>query len=173
MPRVTFVKQARKDNPVCKAGEPYYWWKFRYGGKRYSLTPPRPSQLTQSAYIGEVRGMAEEISDFFSAGIDPDEVENFRDDIAGRLAALADESRGSLENMPEGLQQGDTGQLLEERADTCENNASEIEGMDCDFQSELDDEDEDVTDEDRQEEKDSWLLDFESELTQLVEDCEI
>ncbi len=59
MPRVTHVKKARKDNPVCKAGESYYWWKFRYGGKRYSLTRPRPSQLTQSAYFGGLRALCE------------------------------------------------------------------------------------------------------------------
>ena len=43
MPRVHHVKSARKDNPVAKKGESYYWWKFRYGGKRYSKTP-RPGR---------------------------------------------------------------------------------------------------------------------------------
>jgi len=50
MPRVHHVKKARKDNPAAKKGEPYYWWKFRYGGKRFSATRPRPSQLTQSKW---------------------------------------------------------------------------------------------------------------------------
>lgn len=34
MPRVNHVKAARKDNQ----GEPYCWWKFRYGGKHYPHT---------------------------------------------------------------------------------------------------------------------------------------
>jgi hypothetical protein len=48
MPRVHHVKRAAKDNAAVKKGQPYYWWKFRYGGKRVSATPPRPSQLTMS-----------------------------------------------------------------------------------------------------------------------------
>ncbi len=53
MARAHFVKKARKDNPAAgiKAGDSYYWWKFRRGGKHYSKTAPRPSQLTQSEYL--------------------------------------------------------------------------------------------------------------------------
>jgi hypothetical protein len=173
MPRVTFVKAAQKDNPVCSKGESYYWWKFRFGGKHFSLTPPRGSQLTQSAYYGAVRGMCESIEDQFSAGVDVEGIEGITSDIASQLGELADEARESLENMPEGLQQGDTGQLLEERADTCESSQSEIEGIDIDFQSELDDEDEDVTDDDREQEKQDWLSDIQNELTDMVSACEI
>jgi DNA repair exonuclease SbcCD ATPase subunit len=63
MPRVHHVKKARKDNPAVKKGEPYYWWKFRYGGKRYSATPPRASQLTQSEHYGLVYSTQENIED--------------------------------------------------------------------------------------------------------------
>ncbi len=51
MPRVHHVNKARKDNPVAKRGESYYWWKFRTSSKNYSLTPPTRSQLTQSEYL--------------------------------------------------------------------------------------------------------------------------
>jgi len=50
MPRVHFVKHARKDNDLVKKGESYYWWKFRFTGKCMSKTPPRKSQLTESEY---------------------------------------------------------------------------------------------------------------------------
>ena len=43
MPRVNYVKKARKNNPAVKRGESYFWWKFRYGGKQYSKTRPRQS----------------------------------------------------------------------------------------------------------------------------------
>ena len=35
MPRVHFVKKARKDvpNSDIKKGEGYFWWKFNYGAK--------------------------------------------------------------------------------------------------------------------------------------------
>ena len=87
MPRVTHVKAARKDNPVCKKGESYYWWKFRYGGKRYSLTRPRASQLTQSAYYGAVRGLIEMIED---AGTPEDN---------DALTTLRDEAVSEVENI--------------------------------------------------------------------------
>ncbi len=63
MPRVTHVRKARKDNPVCKAGESYYWWKFRFGGKHYSLTYPKPSQLTQSVYLSVIYACQEQWSE--------------------------------------------------------------------------------------------------------------
>lgn len=131
MPRVTFVKAARKNNQVCKKGKSYYWWKFRYGGKRYSLTPPRPSQLTQSAYYGTVRALTEQIED---ANIqDNDELISMRDEIGSELESLLDETQGSLDNMPEQLQFSPTGELLQERIDAVEEAISEIECIEeCD-----------------------------------------
>ena len=42
MPRVNFVKKARKDNPVVSKGESYYWWKYYFVPKMYSKSkPPR------------------------------------------------------------------------------------------------------------------------------------
>lgn len=63
MARATFVKKARKDIPGTdiKAGESYYWWKFRFGGKHYSKTPPRRSQLTQSDFLGQLYAIEDEI----------------------------------------------------------------------------------------------------------------
>jgi hypothetical protein len=127
MPRVTHVKSARKDNPVCKKGESYFWWKFRYGGKRYSLTRPRASQLTQSAYYGTVRSLCEQIED---ANIqDSDELISVRDDIQSELECLRDETQESLDNMPDALQYSPTGELLQERIDAVENALSEVENI--------------------------------------------
>ena len=127
MPRVTFVKAARKDNPVCKKGESYYWWKFRYGGKRYSLTRPRPSQLTQSAYFGSLRALVEQIEDTNIA--DNDDFETLRDEVASELQTIGSEAQESLDNMPESLQYSPTGELLQERVDACENASSEVESV--------------------------------------------
>jgi len=65
MARATFVKSARKDYPDhgIKKGESYWHWAFMQGGrggaKRYSKTEPRPSQLTQSEFWGNVLGLQE------------------------------------------------------------------------------------------------------------------
>jgi len=60
MAKAHYVKRARKDNPVVKAGESYYWWKFRFGPKLYSKTPPKPSQLTQSPYLSVIYACQED-----------------------------------------------------------------------------------------------------------------
>jgi hypothetical protein len=125
MPRVTHVKAARKDNQVCKKGESYFWWKFRYGGKRYSLKYPRPSQLTQSAYYGTVRSLSETLEDQNIQA--NDELVSARDDIVSELENLRDETQESLDNMPDSLQYSPTGELLQERVDAVENAIGEVE----------------------------------------------
>ena len=142
MPRVTHVKKARKDNPVCKKGESYYWWKFRYGGKRYSLTPPRPSQLTQSAYYSQVRGLVEMIED--NEVNDNDDFTSLRDEVSSELETIRDECQENLDNMPDQLQYSPTGELLQERIDACENAQSEVESAD-----EFDEEEPDIDDYDQ------------------------
>lgn len=128
MPRVHFVKKARKDNPVAKKGESYYWWKFRYGGKRYSRTRPRASQLTQSPYYGAVRALVEQIED--SNPEDFDEFESLKEEVRDELENLRDEAQSSLDNMPEQLQYAPTGELLQERIDALENAESELDNID-------------------------------------------
>ena len=145
MPRVNFVKKARKDNPVCKKGESYYHWKFRFGGKRYSLTHPKPSQLTQSEYYGRLFELQEQVE---GASLEnEDDFDCFRDEIAGELREMGEECSEKRDNMPEGLQDAPTGELLQERADACESAADEIENMECpqEWQEILDAEDEHQT----------------------------
>lgn len=125
MPRVTHVKKARKAIPRfnIEVGDSYYWWKFMVGGrggpKVCSKTPPRPSQLTQSSFLQAIYGAQESLD----AAEDPD---GFRA-VAQEIREAGEECQGSFDNMPEGLQQGDTGQLLEERVGQCEEWADEIE----------------------------------------------
>lgn len=129
MPRVQHVKSARKDNPVCKKGESYFWWKFRYGGKQYSLTRPRASQLTQSAYYGALYDLQEQVE-----GASPENADDFealRDEIAAGIREQGEQCTESRDNMPEGLQDAPTGELLQERADACESAADEIENMEA------------------------------------------
>lgn len=135
MARAHFVKKARKDNPAVKAGESYYWWEFRYGGKHYSKTPPRPSQLTQSEFLSQMYSFQEQIEDATSI----EDIEGLPDEIR----QLGEEQIEKKDNMPEGLQEGDTGQLLEERAEAMESWASELE----DIISESDDADDETREE--------------------------
>lgn len=123
MAKVHFVKSARKDNPVAKKGESYFWWKPMIGGrggaKRYSKERPKPSQLTTSEFLSRFYDIEEQIAE----AKDPDTLEQ----IAQDLSELGDETREKYDNMPEGLQQGDTGTMLDERATGCDEWRGEIE----------------------------------------------
>lgn len=126
MPRVTHVKAARKDVPDTdiKAGESYYWWKFRYGPKRTSKTMPKQSQLTQSEFWGTVYAMQEREQ------VDFDMLSDELDQMKSELEELRDSQQEKLDNMPEGLQQGSTGEMLQNRYDSLDSAVSELDGID-------------------------------------------
>lgn len=129
MPRVTHVKAARKDNPVCKKGQSYYWWKFPYGRRLYSLTYPRASQLTQSAYFGTAYDLIDEASSFQPMPGEEGVIEDFAADLSDQITQLADECQESLDNMPESLTYAPTGELLQERIDACQAAADEVSAI--------------------------------------------
>ena len=143
MPRVHKIK-ARKDYPNegIKKGDFYSKTKFKTGPasgfvKRFK-TEPTPSQLTQSPFKSAFLGAEEEWN------------RSDKDEEALRAAAeaiqeLADECQNNFDNMPEALQMGDTGQMVETRANECERIASALEDLageleDLDEPEEYDDE---------------------------------
>lgn len=115
MPRVHTVEKARKAYPEygIAVGDTYYHWKPRYGGVRKSKTYPRRSQLTGSDFLATV-------FDIFDRDIpeceDPDSLR----EIAERLREAGQECEDRRCNMPDALQESDTGQLLQTRYDACE-----------------------------------------------------
>jgi hypothetical protein len=129
MARAHFVKKARKAirDAGIKKGDSYYWWKFRFGGKRVSKTPPKPSQLTQSDFWSAVYSAQE------SAGTVPSfaDLKDACDNLVSDLQDIESATQDKFDNMPEGLQQGDTGQMLEERVAAIQDVISELEGIDC------------------------------------------
>ena len=125
MPRV-HRRIAAKDYPsdgIAK-GQTYWTWRMRTarsGVTRRSATPPKPEQLTMSEYAQTWLPLNREVSAFTG---EPDDL----DDLIERARALGEEQRERLENMPEALQTGPTGDLLEERASECEALADALEG---------------------------------------------
>lgn len=124
----------RDDNDTIfiTKGETYYWWQFQNSPKQYSKTPPRASQLTQSAYLSTLYGIAEKIEDFSADSAD--ELSEFVDNIKTDLEELRDTTQESLDNIPENLQYSPTAELLQERIDSLENGISEIESIDLDYE---------------------------------------
>lgn len=53
------------------------------------------------------------------------------DEIKAAIEEKRDELQDRLDNMPEGLQQGDAGQMLQERIDGMEYAISDLESIDC------------------------------------------
>lgn len=125
MPKVHHRK-ARKDYPGTgiKKGQMYYYAKVQTGPRTSrtirSPNPIPPSQLTSSEFLSCWLGEAERAAGDISA-------EDIRE-IASTLQELGETTREKFEAMPEGLQQGDTGQRLETRADACEQAQSDLEG---------------------------------------------
>ncbi len=134
MARVQTVKKARKARKEygIKKGDTYYWWKFRFGGIHYSKTYPKPSQLTQSAFLGTLYSIQENLSfgrDDFEASVQ---------NLISEIEQLRDECQDSLDNMPEHLQDtSSSGELLTERIDALESWAGDLEGVDLDIDEDL------------------------------------
>lgn len=130
MPRVHHGK-VRKSYPVfgLKKGDEAYWWTLKTGPrssrKCYSKTHPRPSQLTTSEFLGAFYSLEEEIGDLKAEDGLGDSVS----DIATRFRELGEEQTAKKDNMPDSLQSGATGELLEERANKCEEIADELDGL--------------------------------------------
>lgn len=123
MPKVT-KRVAAKDYPhngISKGDEYYYWAiKLQRGGLvRRSKTYPKRSQLTMSDFLGPAYDLDDAIADCTS----PDDLRALADDVR----TLGGEQQDKLDNMPEGLQQGSTGEMIQERVDNCESWADEIE----------------------------------------------
>ena len=130
MPRV-YTRKARKDYPGAgiKKGQTYYYWKFRYGGAWRSLSYPKPSQLTQSDYLQTVYQLEEELKNV-AVNLEPDgdNVEVARlEELLTQIGDLRDEQENKRNNLPDSLQEVNTGQLLQERYDALSEAYNELE----------------------------------------------
>jgi len=74
------------------------------------------------------------------------DLQSARDDLKQALEELRDETEESKSNMPDSLQEGSTGELMQERIDGLEEFIQELEGVEIpdEEESESDEEDEDT-----------------------------
>lgn len=141
MPRVHHVKKARRDNPVAKKGEDYYWWQFAFRGKSYSKTPPRRSQLTMSSFLSQLYDLQDNFDQRF---IDIDNIDADVQQLIDELQQMGDECQESLDNMPEHLQDtSDSGMMLTERIEAMDSWISDVESIDIEIDEELSKEEKD------------------------------
>jgi hypothetical protein len=144
MPRVHHVKRAQKPNRVvtqedidrAKSGEDpeaasYYWWAFRYGGKRMSKKRPRQSQLTQSKW-SQVYEAQEQISDSGDVSDLKDAIENaisVLEEVGGEYEEAAEQFGGGGDNQERADFAEELKSELDEYLDKCQ---EEVDCPDCD-----------------------------------------
>lgn len=124
-----------------------------------SKTPPTRSQLTRSAFKSTLYALQDNLGEAPKV----EDMDDRRDEIKGELESLRDDTQGSLDNMPDGLKEGDSGQTLQTRIDSLEEAINELEGIDCDYPA-----DDKPDDQDADEHKDEWRHSVWDEITNAV-----
>ena len=157
------------DTVLIKTGETYYTWSINFGGTYIQKTPPTASQLTTSEFLKAAYDINDRLAAFSADS--PEDVESGIDEIKSEIENLRDETQEKFDNMPDGLREGDTGQLLEERVEACDECINELDQIDIDFEPyEKDEEgDEDEEEEAANEHESDWISDKVGE----VKDCTI
>lgn len=127
MTKLHHVKKAMKDYPKAgiKKGDSYYWWQHFRGPRLMSLTKPKPSQIASNDYDSTGLALVEGLQEW---GDEP-WTEEDRDELVSELETLRDEQQDSYDNLPQGLQQGDVGVMLEERVSALDEWIGELEGI--------------------------------------------
>lgn len=171
MPRVNKVAKCRKSPGNCgkcgtriETGQPYIYWAFMVGGRGgpklircgKDQCRPKPSELTQSEFQGALLSLQE--STEFDATNAAD-IEAQRDDVRDELQNLLDETQEKFNNLPEGLQNGQPGELQQGRIDALETGIQELEGVD------IQEFDEEEPESDKKKEK--WVEDRDAHYSQI------
>lgn len=121
-------RTARKDYPregIAK-GDTYYYAKIKTGQRSSmeirSKTPIPQSRMTVNPYRSPYLAMVEGWND-------GDRDEAAIRDAAETIRDLGNEQQEKFDNMPQGLQQGETGQMLESRAQALSDKADELDTL--------------------------------------------
>lgn len=134
MAKVQVIQKSRKEYKCSKCGKvipvgsKYYKGEINFGPTiiRCSDCKLEAWEVTTSDWqlsTGAIINRWEE-----DYGVSDSTPEELRDTIEG----IMDEQQERLDNMPEGLQEGDVGQLLQERIDACESTMYELDSIDID-----------------------------------------
>lgn len=182
--QATVVNKCRQSPGKCgccgtkiKVGDAYRWWKFRYSGKfvrcLLEKCAPKPSQLISNPFQSALAGISEGIDEAMGqarSAVDPTIVISAIRDAAEELRNLGSEQQEKFDNLPMGFQQGDTGQLLENRANECEDKASTIESAADTAESDWENRDDEAAEQGAQEICDEICDTLDSEVSDITID---
>lgn len=134
MGKVTKIAKSRKEfkcskcGSVILVGSTYYRGSLNFAHDiiRCSKCKLEPWEVTTSDYRKSVGEILYKWSENF--GVEEETAEQ----IAEELESIRDDLQDRLDNMPEGLQEGDTGQLIQERIDNLESCIDSLYDIDID-----------------------------------------
>lgn len=160
MGKVSIIKKSRKEfkcnkcGKVIPAGSRYYKGEINFGPTivRCEECKLESWEVTTSDYQLSVGQIVYKWRDDYNLE------EGVNEDIASALEEIRDDLQDRLDNMPEGLQEGDVGQLLQERIDSLEDVISNLEALDIESMKEdvaTEFADEHLTEEEREDDP-SW-----------------
>lgn len=138
MPRVTFVKKARKD----------------IGGKRTSKTRPKQSQLTQSEFWGAIYSLQEDNE----TAPEFDDIEGHIDTIKDELDNIKSEIDDKISNMEQAFPNGCPAlEMLQERTCALDECISTLDSVDTTFDEGEEDDEEAVESARQDRAEEIWL----------------
>ena len=170
MAKIERIERCRKEQKCGKCGKP-----ILVGSPYLKSTPFRQRPIIRCTECG-LRSWETSGSNFVQTcgrisedwekdyGLDDGVVESIKSD----LEELKDECECSYDNMPEGLQQGDTGCLLEERIDMLDSVIDELDSI-SEWEDIMEESKEEYLKENELEEED-LSTDDENEIVHLAED---
>ena len=139
MPAVVKKVKAQKDYPQfgVKRGQQHFTWSVPMGGvfvKFRSMTQPKKSQLVAPGYQQDF-AVLQETAEALGEIHDTSDIDSLIDEIT----ALKDETEEKYNNMPQQLQGGDTGVLMQERVTELETWIEELSNIMSDAEAITDD----------------------------------
>lgn len=133
------------DVVIVKKGQKYYTWTMYGCRPSIQLTAPTRQQLTGSDFLCQVYDLEDRLTSLRDGGYeDVEDLQDAVDEIVSEIRSLADEQDEKRNNMPEQLQDSGSGETLQNRYDSLNEWADNIEGVSIDF-----DKDEDQSEEEQ------------------------
>ena len=160
MGKVTIIKKSRKEcrcskcGQVIPVGSQYYRGTLNFNPDiiRCNSCKLESWEVTTSDYQINVGNIVYRWYESFGSG------ESAPEEISSELESIRDELQDRLDNMPEGLQDADTGMILQERIENSEDAMNELDNIDTDSlkQEVVDEYNQELEDSDKEVEELDW-----------------
>lgn len=133
MPKIVKVNKARKDYPCSECNRYIHSGESYWRGTPFRQKPIircvecgiQPYEVSSSEYVKTVGRIAERWEQDYSVDAEA---------IIEVLRELSEDLTDKYENLPDGLQQSETGELIETRIENLEDVIQQLEGIDTEYE---------------------------------------